>query len=44
MPWVDTVGAVLLVLWAVVMWVAVGVLAYANRVRCGRGCSGRAWR
>ena len=28
---VDTAGAVLLVAWAVAMWTAVGVLAYANR-------------
>ena len=27
----DTAGAVLLVLWALAMWTAVGVLAYANR-------------
>ncbi|GAA3865840.1 DUF6008 family protein [Streptomyces sedi] len=27
----DVLGAVLLVLWAVAMWAAVGVLAYANR-------------
>ncbi len=27
----DTAGAVLLVLWALAMWAAVGVLAYANR-------------
>lgn len=27
----DTTGAILLLLWAVVMWTAVGVLAYANR-------------
>lgn len=30
-PGWDTAGAVLLVLWAVAMWAAVGVLAYANR-------------
>lgn len=29
----DITGAVLLVAWAVAMWAAVGVLAYANRVR-----------
>lgn len=27
----DTTGAILLLLWAVVMWTAVGILAYANR-------------
>lgn len=29
---VDIAGAILLVLWAVGMWVAVGILAYANQV------------
>ncbi len=30
-PAIDTLGAVLLLLWAVVMWGAVGILAFANR-------------
>lgn len=38
----DTVGAVLLVLWALAMWVAVGILGWANRIAARpwvfRGC------